>query len=62
LTHGNDASPKALGNEENHPAPAAAEFDFRYNHRSALGVEDEARTHAAIRGAPGKRLTYHLPD
>lgn len=48
--------------DEKHLHRYLAEFDFRYNHRSALGVEDEARTHAAIKGAPGKRLTYHLPD
>lgn len=38
-----------------------AEFDFRYNRRAALGVEDQARTIAAIKGAEGKRLTYHQP-
>lgn len=36
----------------------AAEFDFRYNHRQALGVNDVARTDHAIKGAKGKRLTY----
>lgn len=36
----------------------AAEFDFRYNRRQALGVDDIARTDHAIRGAKGKRLTY----
>ena len=35
-----------------------AEFDFRYNHRQRLGVDDTARTDAALRGAEGKRLTY----
>lgn len=35
-----------------------AEFDFRYNERSALGVEDAERTTKAIRGAEGKRLLY----
>jgi transposase-like protein len=35
-----------------------AEFDFRYNNRSALGVEDEARSERAMRGIVGKRLTY----
>ena len=34
------------------------EFDFRYNERSALGVEDEARADRLIRGIVGKRLTY----
>lgn len=35
-----------------------AEFEFRYNHRSGLGIEDEERCAAAVKGAPGKRLTY----
>lgn len=35
-----------------------AEFDFRYNARSALGVEDMDRARAALAGIGGKRLTY----
>jgi transposase-like protein len=35
-----------------------AEFDFRYNNRVALGVDDLMRTMRAIKGAGGKRLTY----
>jgi transposase-like protein len=35
-----------------------AEFDFRYNMRIALGVDDPARTAAALRGIVGKRLMY----
>jgi len=35
------------------------EFDFRYNERANLGVEDTERTKRAIKGATGKRLTYH---
>ena len=35
-----------------------AEFDFRYNERSKLGVDDTARTVKAIKGIAGKRLTY----
>lgn len=35
-----------------------AEFDFRYNRRSALGIEDHERTDDLLRGAVGKRLTY----
>jgi transposase-like protein len=35
-----------------------AEFDFRYNNRAAMGVEDQARTERAMRGIVGKRLTY----
>jgi transposase-like protein len=47
---------------EKHLHRYLAEFDFRYNHRSALGYGDEARTKAAVKGAIGKRLTYHQPD
>jgi transposase-like protein len=39
-----------------------AEFDWRYNHRSALGIEDGERAALAIRNAAGKRLTYRGPD
>ena len=35
-----------------------AEFDFRYNERSALGVEDSERAVKALQGISGKRLTY----
>lgn len=38
------------------------EFDFRYNERMALGVNDKARAAKAIKGVAGKRLTYHQPD
>lgn len=35
-----------------------AEFDFRYNERIALGIDDVERTSRALRGVIGKRLTY----
>ena len=35
-----------------------AEFDFRYNERAALGVEDKERADRALKGIEGKRLTY----
>jgi transposase-like protein len=35
-----------------------AEFDFRYNTRAKLGINDVQRTGIAIAGARGKRLTY----
>ena len=38
-----------------------AEFDFRYNNRSKLGIEDTERAEKAVLGAEGKRLTYHQP-
>jgi transposase-like protein len=34
------------------------EFDFRYNNRSALGVEDSMRRDIALAKIEGKRLTY----
>jgi len=39
-----------------------AEFDFRYNNRAAVGVNDSERTRAAMKGIEGKRLTYRRPD
>jgi transposase-like protein len=38
-----------------------AEFDFRYNARSRLGVNDTERAEKILRGARGKRLTYRRP-
>jgi ISXO2-like transposase domain len=35
-----------------------AEFDFRYNNRIKLGVDDIARADNALLGVIGKRLTY----
>src|SRR6266446_4934795 len=43
---------------EHHLHRYLAEFDFRYNGRIALGVDDLARTTRALRGIIGKRLTY----
>jgi len=40
----------------------AAEFDFRYNERIGLGVDDKARMVKALKGIEGKRLTYRGPD
>jgi hypothetical protein len=34
------------------------EFDFRYNNRIGLGVDDMTRTGKVAKGAAGKRLTY----
>jgi transposase-like protein len=39
-----------------------AEFDFRYNNRSALGIEDGERAAKALKGIEGKRLTYRIPN
>jgi transposase-like protein len=43
---------------EAHLSRYLAEFDFRYNNRVALGINDTERATKAIRGAIGKRLTY----
>jgi hypothetical protein len=43
---------------EKHLHRYVAEFDFRYNHRVRLGVDDVARTESALRGITGKRLKY----
>jgi transposase-like protein len=44
--------------DEKHLHRYLAEYDFRYNHRSALGIEDGERAALAVKGAAGKRLTY----
>jgi transposase-like protein len=43
---------------ERHLHRYVAEFDFRYNNRIRLGVDDAERTDNALRGIVGKRLTY----
>lgn len=35
------------------------EFDFRYNNRSSLGVNDTERAATLLKGIGGKRLTYY---
>jgi transposase-like protein len=47
---------------EKHLGLYLAEFDFRYNNRERLGVNDTARMANAIKGAKGKRMTYRMPD
>lgn len=47
---------------EQHLQRYVDEFAFRWNHRSALGIEDAERAAAMIKGAIGKRLTYRQPD
>ncbi|MDR0251441.1 MAG: IS1595 family transposase [Burkholderiales bacterium] len=42
----------------NHLNRYLAEFDFRYNNRKALGVEDAERADILLKGVVGKRLTY----
>ena len=43
---------------EQHLQRYATEFDFRWNHRQSLGVDDIQRTDAALKGISGKRLLY----
>lgn len=43
---------------ERHLHRYLAEFDFRYNNRVKLGVNDVDRADNALRGVVGKRLTY----
>lgn len=44
--------------KERHLHRYLAEFDFRYNNRVALGVNDKERAERLLRGVKGKRLTY----
>lgn len=44
--------------DEKHLHRYLAEFDFRYNRRIGLGVNDLARADSVLTGAVGKRLTY----
>jgi transposase-like protein len=46
---------------EKHLHRYLAEYDFRYNNRIALGVNDGERAARAIVNASGKRLTYQGP-
>jgi transposase-like protein len=46
---------------EKHLHRYLAEFDFRYNNRAKLGVDDAARAATLAAGIVGKRLTYRRP-
>ncbi len=46
---------------EQHLPRYLAEFEFRYNTRIALGLNDRERAEIAIAGMRGKRLTYRRP-
>jgi transposase-like protein len=47
---------------EQHLHRYLAEYEFRYNNRIALGVDDRKRAVEALSGIVGKRLTYARPD
>jgi len=48
--------------DERHLHRYLSEFDFRYNNRVRLGVNDEQRAVRAIKGVRGKRLTYRTAN
>lgn len=48
--------------KEKHWHRYLAGFDFRYNNRSALGVEGKERATKVVVGAKGKRRTHRQPD
>jgi transposase-like protein len=48
--------------EEQHLQRYVTEFEFRFNHRTALGVSDNMRAVALLKGIEGKRLTYRRPN
>jgi ISXO2-like transposase domain len=47
---------------EKHLHRYLAEFDFRYNNRVRLGIDDVQRTERALQGIVGKRLTYRTTN
>ena len=47
---------------EQHLQRYVTEFDFRWNNRTALGVNDTQRTDKALKNIGGKRLTYRRTD
>jgi ISXO2-like transposase domain len=47
---------------EKHLHRYLAEFDFHYNNRIALGVDDGNRADELAKGIVGKRLTYRRPN
>jgi transposase-like protein len=44
--------------QEKHLHRYLSEYDFRYNNRIGLGIDDETRALKALKGVSGKRLTY----
>lgn len=47
---------------EKHLHRYLAEYDFRYNNRIKLGIDDQARAVNALKGVKGKRLTYQTAN
>jgi transposase-like protein len=46
--------------EVQHLGRYVAEFEFRYNNRIGLGINDKMRAEALLKGVEGKRLTYRI--
>ena len=44
----------------NHLHRYLAEYEFRYNNRVALGVDDQQRAERLLSGVVGRRLTYQM--
>jgi hypothetical protein len=47
---------------EQHLHRYLAEYEFRYNHREALGWNVADRSLQALNGIVGKRLFYRIPN
>jgi hypothetical protein len=47
---------------EQHLQRYVDEFAFRWDNRSAMGVEDAERARRMVKGGIGRRLTYRRPD
>jgi transposase-like protein len=47
---------------EKHLHRYLAEYEFRFNHRVALGVDDKTRADKLLAGVSGKRLTYQTAN
>jgi hypothetical protein len=54
-------SPGAKHMDKNHLDRYLAEFDFRMNTRTKLGITDTQRAAMAVQGFKGKRSTYRGP-
>ena len=48
--------------KKNHLHRYLAEFDFRYNLRTAKGVDDTQRAEKLLKGVVGRRITYETAD
>jgi hypothetical protein len=46
---------------EQHLHRYLAEYEFRYNHRIANGVDDRQREDLGLKGIVGRRITYRRP-